>query len=73
MFHVIVVIDVDDLLGPRPNPSRKTAPCRIFPTVYSTYIGNNAPHCRPFLHPQHEEEPCYGGGPTVPVLIKDII
>jgi len=73
MIREIVIIHVEELLGPRPNTSRRAAPCRPFATVFSSYIENKAPNCRPFLHSQPKDAPCCGDVQTDPLSVTDII
>ena len=50
----------------------ETATCRVFLTAYSTNRQMD-PNCRPLFHPQTEEAPYRGDGPTDPVSVTDII
>jgi len=47
------------LLVPRPKPCWRTAPFRLFATVYSIYL-HYPPYWKPFFPPQPEDAPCCG-------------
>jgi hypothetical protein len=64
MFREFVIINGEKLLGPLPSTNSGINRCRLYATVYSSYISKKAPNCRPFLHPQPEHAPCRGDGPT---------
>ena len=47
-----------------PNPQAGGPPLVGCPRLHIQFIRSHPPYRRPFLHPQPEDAPCHGDGPT---------